>query len=104
MFDNNWKYTSWHGDGGEVGFTISDSVLGTYMAQINAQEYNVPVEVGEARARLIAAAPKTKRDRDALLAACEAATLWLNDDGPDIDAGQLEDVLKAAIAAAKDQT
>ena len=57
MFDNNWKYTAWHGDGGEIGFTISDDVLKTYMAQINAQEYNVPVEVAEARARLIAAAP-----------------------------------------------
>jgi len=64
MFDNKWVYIAWHGDGGEVGFSIRDDVLKTYIAQINAQEYNVPVEVAEARARLIAAAPQ-------LLAACE---------------------------------
>ncbi len=55
-------------------------------------------------AHLIAAAPKTKRDRDALLAACNSAILWLHEEGPDIDAGQLEDVLKAAIAAANAET
>ena len=113
-----WKLRKIHNAGGhEIG--ITNDIIGSETIHANGQQYknassrsfsdtvcvihgNLDLEGPKANADLIAAAPETKKQRDALLEACKRFDEYMNSEKqwPKGTFGILCDAIKAAISAA----